>query len=104
MRNGSLGLLGWGLATVVLLLSIMVPLVSSITICLLMVPLLVQYVKLDTKRFLVFYAISLIVVYLVTSLLMVGWVAVMLIAVSIFFLPPFSKWAINTKKAHQREM
>lgn len=98
MRNGSLGLLGWGLATVVLLLSIMVPLVSSITICLLMVPLLVQYVKLDTKRFLVFYAISLIVVYLVTSLLVVGWVAVMLIAVSIFFLPPVFQMGNQYKK------
>jgi uncharacterized protein YybS (DUF2232 family) len=88
LRKGSLGLLGWGLVTVVLLLSILVPLINSITICLLMIPLLVQYVKLDTRRFLIFYGISLIAVYLVSSLLWMGWVAVLLVAVSLFFLPP----------------
>jgi uncharacterized protein YybS (DUF2232 family) len=88
LRKGSLGLLGWGLMTVVLLLSLLVPLINNITICLLMIPLLVQYVKLDTKRFLMFYGISLVAVYLVTSLILMGWVAVLLIAVSLFFLPP----------------
>jgi uncharacterized protein YybS (DUF2232 family) len=98
LRKGSLGLVGWGLATVVLLLSILLPIINSITICLLMIPLLVQYVKLDTKRFLVFYAISLVVVYLVTSLLLMGWVAVLLIAVSLFFLPPVIQMGNQYKK------
>ncbi|WP_243767460.1 DUF2232 domain-containing protein [Paenibacillus agricola] len=86
------------MATVVLLLSILVPLVNSITICLLMVPLLVQYVKLDTKRFLLFYGISLVAVYLVTSLLFMGWVAVLLIAISLFFLPPVIQMGNMYKK------
>ncbi|SFL97672.1 Uncharacterized conserved protein YybS, DUF2232 family [Paenibacillus sp. 1_12] len=93
-----LGLLGWGLATVILMLSISVPFVSQITICFLMVPLLVQYVKLDTKRFLLFYMISLVVVYLVATLLIAGFVAVMLIAVSIFFLPPVIQMGNQYKK------
>jgi uncharacterized protein YybS (DUF2232 family) len=87
LSKGSLRLLGWGIATVFLLLSILTPL-SIITFSLLMIPVLVQYVKLDTKRFLLFYGVSLAIVYLITSLIMMGWVGVLLVSVSLFLLPP----------------
>jgi uncharacterized protein YybS (DUF2232 family) len=79
--------LGWSLATVVLLLSVITPL-NIITFNLLMVPVLIQYVKLDTKRFALVYGIGLALVYVLTSVLMMGWVGLLIISVSLFFLPP----------------
>jgi uncharacterized protein YybS (DUF2232 family) len=100
LRNGSLRLLGWGAATVVLLLSlsILVPLINVITIILFITSLLVQYVKLDIKRFLIFYGICMVVVYLSASLLWMGSVAVFLMAVSLFFLPPIIQMGNQYKK------
>ncbi|WP_376768657.1 DUF2232 domain-containing protein [Paenibacillus foliorum] len=86
-KGSARSMLGWSLMTVVLLLSILSPL-NIITFSLLMVPILVQYVKLETKRFLIYYGISLAAVYVATSLLITGWVGVVLIAISLFFLPP----------------
>jgi uncharacterized protein YybS (DUF2232 family) len=104
LNKGSLGLLGWGAATVFLLLSLLTPL-SIITFCLIMIPLLVQYVKLDLKRFLIFYGACLAVVYLITSLTLMGWVGVLLVSVSLFFLPPVIQMGnLYKKKAPARSV
>ncbi|WP_233454974.1 DUF2232 domain-containing protein [Paenibacillus elgii] len=80
-------MLGWSIAYIILLLSIFLPPLSLITAALLMVPVLIMYVKLGTRRFLVHYVVSLAVVYFVASLL-AGWLGALLVSVSIFFLPP----------------
>ncbi|MDF2960527.1 MAG: hypothetical protein K0S39_2262 [Paenibacillus sp.] len=88
LGKGSAKMVSWSLATVVLLLSVLLPVINMITFCLLMVPVLVQYVKLDTKRFLLYYGLSLAAVYIATSLVFTGLVGVVLVAISLFFLPP----------------
>ncbi|MFB6365807.1 DUF2232 domain-containing protein [Paenibacillus elgii] len=80
-------MLGWSIAYIFLLLSIFLPPLSLITAALLMVPVLIMYVKLGTRRFLVHYIVSLAIVYFVASLL-AGWLGALLVSVSIFFLPP----------------
>ncbi|MCP3775198.1 YybS family protein [Paenibacillus sp. MZ04-78.2] len=80
-------MLGWSIAYIFLLLSIFLPPLNLITAALLMVPVLIMYVKLGTRRFLVHYIVSLAVVYFVASLL-AGWLGALLVSVSIFFLPP----------------
>ncbi|PZE19070.1 DUF2232 domain-containing protein [Paenibacillus xerothermodurans] len=79
--------LGWSVITVILLLSVITPL-NIITMNLLMVPVLIQFVRYDVKRFLLVYGISLAAVYVLTSMLMIGWVGLLLISVSLFLLPP----------------
>ncbi|TDF94370.1 DUF2232 domain-containing protein [Paenibacillus piri] len=87
LGKGSARMLGWSLLTAVLLLSVLSPL-NIITFNILMVPVLVQYTRLETKRFLSFYGISLAIVYVLTSLLISGWGGAVLVAISLFFLPP----------------
>lgn len=87
LGKGSVRMLGWSVATIVLLLSVLTPF-SLITFHLLMIPVVILYVKLDTKKFLLYYGISLALVYVLTSLMMVGWAGVLLIAMSLFLLPP----------------
>ncbi|MCZ8517421.1 DUF2232 domain-containing protein [Paenibacillus filicis] len=81
-------LLGWSITYVILLLSIMLPPLNLITASLLMIPVLVMYVRLETQRFLIHYIVSLAAVYLIASSLLAGWLGVLLISVSLFFLPP----------------
>lgn len=88
MRMGVGRMASWSLLTVVLLLSVLLTPFNIITINLLMVPVMFQYVKLETKKFLLYYGLSLAAVYVATSLLMMGWVGVVLVAISLFFLPP----------------
>jgi uncharacterized protein YybS (DUF2232 family) len=78
---------GWSLLTVALLLSIITP-INIITLNLLMVPVLIQYVKLETRRFMLYYGLSLAIVYVVTSAVFSGWAGVIFVAISLFFLPP----------------
>lgn len=65
-----------------MLLSLLTP-ALLITMWFLMVPVLILYVKLDVKRFALFYGLSLVAVYLLTA-----WIGPMLLSVSLFFLPP----------------
>ncbi|WP_282938656.1 DUF2232 domain-containing protein [Paenibacillus sp. RC67] len=87
MGKGSVRMLGWSVATILLLLSVITPL-SIITFCLLMIPVIVQFVKLDTKRFLLHYGVSLAIVYVLTSSVLGGWAGILLVSMSLFFLPP----------------
>ncbi|MFC6232464.1 DUF2232 domain-containing protein [Paenibacillus allorhizosphaerae] len=81
-------MLGWSIAYIVLLLSIILPPINLITACLLMVPVLVMYVKLRTQRFLIHYIACLAVVYVLSSMLLAGWVGAIMVSISLFFLPP----------------
>jgi uncharacterized protein YybS (DUF2232 family) len=72
----------WSAVTVVILLSFMTPFIVF-TISFLMIPVLILYVKLSTRRFIIHYVISLLIVYVLS-----GWQGAFLIAVSLFFLPP----------------
>ncbi|WP_019537190.1 DUF2232 domain-containing protein [Paenibacillus ginsengihumi] len=81
-------MLGWSIVYVFLLLSVLLPPFNLLTVSLIMVPVTVMYVKLDTKRFFLHYAASLAVVYVLSSLLFAGWVGALLMSVSLFFLPP----------------
>lgn len=67
---------------ILMLLSLLTP-ALLLTMWFLMVPVLILYVKLDVKRFALFYGISLFVVYLLTA-----WIGPMLLSLSLFFLPP----------------
>lgn len=97
LGKGSVRMLGWSVATIAVLLSVLTPF-SLITLHLLMIPVIVQFVKLDTKKFLLFYGISLALVYVITSFMMVGWAGVMLIAMSLFLLPPVLQMGSLYKK------
>lgn len=87
MGKGSVRLVGWSAATIALLLSVLTPF-SLITFHLLMIPVIVLFVRLETKKFLLYYGLSLAIVYVLTSLLLVSWAGVMLVAISLFLLPP----------------
>ncbi|WP_245856061.1 DUF2232 domain-containing protein [Paenibacillus rigui] len=87
MGKGSVRLLGWSAATIALLLSVLTPF-SLITFHLLMIPVIILFVRLETKKFLLYYGLSLAIVYVLTSLLLVSWAGVMLVAISLFLLPP----------------
>jgi len=87
LGKGSVRMLGWSVATILLLLSVITPL-SIVTFCLLMIPVIVQFVKLDTKRFLLHYGVSLVIVYVLTSSVLGGWAGILLVSMSLFFLPP----------------
>ncbi|OXM84559.1 hypothetical protein CF651_20090 [Paenibacillus rigui] len=80
-------MLGWSAATIALLLSVLTPF-SLITFHLLMIPVIILFVRLETKKFLLYYGLSLAIVYVLTSLLLVSWAGVMLVAISLFLLPP----------------
>jgi len=72
----------WAVVTVALLLSMMTPFIIF-TVSFLMVPVLMLYVKSSTKRFVLMYVLSLLIVYLLT-----GLHGIFLLSVSLFFLPP----------------
>jgi uncharacterized protein YybS (DUF2232 family) len=72
----------WSIVYVIMLLSFFTP-ALLLTMSFLMVPVLILYVKLDTKRFALFYGLCLAVVYALTA-----WVGPILVSISLFFLPP----------------
>ncbi|MEC0226779.1 DUF2232 domain-containing protein [Paenibacillus alba] len=72
----------WSAVTIVSLLSLMTPFIIF-TFSFLIIPVLMLYVKSSTKRFVISYVVSLLVVYLLTQ-----WHGISLISVSLFFLPP----------------
>jgi uncharacterized protein YybS (DUF2232 family) len=67
---------------VVVLLSFMTPFIIF-TISFLMVPVLVLYVTQSTRSFVIYYLVSLLIVYVISA-----WQGPFLLAVSLFFLPP----------------
>ncbi len=72
----------WSLAYIVILLSILTPF-SVLTVSFLLVPLLVLYVKLPQRVFVIQYTVMLLL------LLLLPWTgSLFLITVSLFFLPP----------------
>ncbi|MED4600575.1 DUF2232 domain-containing protein [Paenibacillus validus] len=81
-------MLGWSIVYIVLLLSLMAPLLNLVTFFFLLVPVLVLYVRLGTKSFLIHYLASLAIVYVLVSFLLIGWIGAMLVSVSLFLLPP----------------
>lgn len=98
-------LLGWSILYVILVLSIMLPPINLITASLLMVPVLVMYVRLGTQRFLIHYLICLAVVYFIAAWLLAGWLGVLLVSVSLFFLPPVLQMGnLYKKKAPARSV
>lgn len=72
----------WSAVLIVSLLSLMTPFIIF-TCSFLMVPVLMLYVKSSTKRFVVSYVLSLLVVYILTQ-----WIGLYLITISLFMLPP----------------
>jgi uncharacterized protein YybS (DUF2232 family) len=72
----------WSIGYVLMLLSLLTP-ALLLTMSFLMVPVLVLYVRLDAKRFALFYALSLAAVYALTA-----WIGPILVSISLFFLPP----------------
>lgn len=92
-------MLGWSIVYIILLLTIFLPPLNLITAALLMVPVLVMYVKLGTKRFLVHYVVCLAIVYLITSQILVGWLGALLVSISLFFLPPVIQMGNLYKKS-----
>lgn len=82
MGNRSWQSIIWSAVTILSLLSLMTPFIIF-TFSFLMIPVLMLYVKSSTKRFVISYAISLLVVYLLTQ-----WHGISLMSVSLFFLPP----------------
>lgn len=81
---------GWSIAYLLIVLSMFfLPGINLVTSALIMVPVLVMYTKLTTKRFAIQYAVTLAIVYLLGSMITgAGWVGVLLLSVSLFFLPP----------------
>jgi len=98
LGKGSANMLTWSLITVVLLLSVLLTPFNMITFNLLMIPVMFQYVKLETRKFLLYYGLSLAAVYIFTSMVMTGWVGVVLVAISLFFLPPVIQMGNMYKK------
>lgn len=82
MGNRSWQSIIWSAVTILSLLSLMTPFIIF-TFSFLMIPVLMLYVKSSTKRFVISYVISLLVVYLLTQ-----WHGISLMSVSLFFLPP----------------
>ncbi|MNH98535.1 hypothetical protein D3C73_512570 [compost metagenome] len=72
----------WSAVTILILISFMTPFIIF-TLSFLMVPVLILYVKHSTKQFIMYYLISLFVVFLLSA-----WQGSFLIALSLFFLPP----------------
>ncbi|KRF10667.1 DUF2232 domain-containing protein [Paenibacillus sp. Soil787] len=72
----------WSAVTIVSLLSLMTPFIIF-TFSFLMIPVLMLYVKSSTRRFVISYVLSLLVVYILTQ-----WQGIFLMSVSLFFLPP----------------
>ncbi|GFZ87277.1 membrane protein [Paenibacillus marchantiophytorum] len=72
----------WSAVTVVSLLSLMTPFIIF-TFSFLIIPVLMLYVKSSTRRFVISYVVSLLVVYLLTQ-----WHGITLISLSLFLLPP----------------
>lgn len=72
----------WSAITILILISFMTPYIIF-TMSFLMVPVLILYVKHTTKQFVMYYLISMFIVFLLSA-----WQGSFLIAVSLFFLPP----------------
>ncbi|MGO4272873.1 DUF2232 domain-containing protein, partial [Paenibacillus sp. TAF58] len=72
----------WSAVTIVSLLSLMTPFIIF-TCSFLMIPVLMLYVKSSTRRFVISYVLSLLIVYILTQ-----WQGIFLMSVSLFFLPP----------------
>ncbi|WP_159888092.1 DUF2232 domain-containing protein [Paenibacillus puerhi] len=81
-------MLVWSIVYMLTLLSFFLPPLMLITMFFLLVPVLVMYVRLGTKAFLIHYLACLAIVYVLVSSLLAGWVGALLVAVSLFLLPP----------------
>ncbi|WP_236293018.1 DUF2232 domain-containing protein [Paenibacillus allorhizoplanae] len=82
MGNRSWQSVIWSVVMIISLLSLMTPFIIF-TCSFLLVPVLMLYVKSSTKRFVVSYVLSLLVVYLLTQ-----WIGLYLITIALFTLPP----------------
>jgi uncharacterized protein YybS (DUF2232 family) len=72
----------WSLLAAVILLSFLTPFIIF-TFSFLMIPVIILYVKSSTKQFVLYYAASLLVVYVLSA-----WQGAFLLSVALFFLPP----------------
>ncbi|WP_158606486.1 DUF2232 domain-containing protein [Paenibacillus ginsengarvi] len=87
----------WSLILVVLLLLMFTPLVM-VAISLAMIPTVFLFVKLDTKRFVVYYVLSLLAVYVVTAIFGAGILGTVASIVSLSLLIPSIVMGIFYKK------
>ncbi|QHZ53973.1 putative membrane protein [Paenibacillus larvae subsp. larvae] len=74
--------LAWALVYIIVLLSFVTPFMA-LTFSLVMIPVMILFVKLNTKTFVVTYVISLLIVNL-----LLGWQGMIVLAIALFFLPP----------------
>src|SRR5665647_24124 len=84
----------WCAVLIIELLSLATP-VNFLTIMLIMVPMLILYLKLDLKSFILAYVSSLFVLFVIVG---GGWV-ILLIMYSLFFVPPTVAMGQLYKKA-----
>ncbi|WP_246066911.1 DUF2232 domain-containing protein [Paenibacillus koleovorans] len=77
----------WGVIYLVMLLLTFTPLVL-VTICLMMVPVVVMYVKLDWKRFALHHVLILLAVYVISFLLGLDFLGTVAAILFLFFLIP----------------
>lgn len=84
--------IGWIVVYILLMLSIVTPL-NFITINLIMIPVLILFMKLDWRWFVPAYAAALATLYFAT-----GGLGLMLILISLFFLPPVIAMGLCYKK------
>ncbi|MEK8128963.1 DUF2232 domain-containing protein [Paenibacillus filicis] len=98
-------MLVWSIVYIVTLLSLFLPPVMLLTMFFLLVPVLVMYVRLGTKAFLIHYLACLAIVYVLVSALLAGWVGALLVAISLFLLPPvFQMGNLYKKRAPARNV
>jgi hypothetical protein len=81
-------MLVWSIIYIATLLSLFLPPVMLLTMFFLWVPVLVMYVRLGSRSFLIHYLVCLAIVYVLVSALLAGWVGALLVAISLFMLPP----------------
>ncbi|WNR44567.1 DUF2232 domain-containing protein [Paenibacillus roseipurpureus] len=82
MGNRSWQSIIWSVVMILSLLSLMTPWII-LTCSFLLVPVLMLYVNSSTKKFVISYVISLLIVYILTQ-----WLGFYLITISLFLLPP----------------
>ncbi|MVP00742.1 DUF2232 domain-containing protein [Paenibacillus lutrae] len=82
MKKQNWQFIGWSLLYVLFLLSFMTPYLLF-TFSFIMIPVLILFVKLDAKRFTAFYVGCLLIVNL-----LLGWTGFVVLAISLFLLPP----------------
>ncbi len=81
-------MLGVSIIYALLLVSLIVPLLGLASLFVLLVPVLLLYVRLGTKSFLIHYIGALALAYVLGSVLIGGWLGALFVAISLFLLPP----------------